>query len=808
MKKIILTSIYLFIVLLCVNAQATTGTDANIVGDVQSGGEHVPFITVSIDGTTIGTSTDATGHFQLIDLPLGELTVRVSGVGYKSATRKVTTLPGTTQEIKFIVEEDHFLLESVVVTADRSQTNRAEAPVVVSSITPQLMVSTQSVNIAEGLAFTPGLRTETNCQNCGFTQLRMNGLEGPYTQILLNSRQVFSGLAGVYGLELIPTNMVERMEIVRGGGSALFGGNAIAGTVNIITKEPIRNTFSVEGRMGAINVGGREGSNTKGDGQLNVNASVVTDDRKTGGYLYAMLRERGAYDANGDGFSELVELQNTTFGFNAYHKPGASSKLSLDGYRINEYRRGGNNFDYLPHEADVAEQLEHLITGGSLSYDLFTNQHYDKLNIYASLQHVARDSYYGAGKDPNGYGNTKGLTSSIGGQYNLNKKWFLFAPSTTVFGIDHTSDNLNDVKLGAQGEANVKLIDQSVNTLGTFVQHDWKSEKINFSLGLRYDYYRITDTESADDDPSGNVLVPRLGVLYKLTPDVRFRIGYARGYRAPQIFNEDLHVDLVNATRVETRNAPGLTQETSNAFTASFNSVFDLSGTFHDFLAEGFYTMLNDPFADRYALIDESDESKGFYYERVNSEEGAYVAGVNLELKSYLAVQLETQVGFTFQASRYKSLQAWGEGEESLSMNFMRTPNQYGYATIIWKPTHHLNASFSLNYTGSMELPHFGLNAADFEGVERDKVQAAIDSGAIIEGEMLRQTPSFLVADMLLSYDFHLGKETTFEIFAGVKNIFNQIQSDYDRGEYRDAAYVYGPSLPRSVNVGFRFGNL
>ncbi|WP_298647231.1 TonB-dependent receptor [uncultured Proteiniphilum sp.] len=808
MRKIIFIAIILFTVVVAGKAQAQRGTDANIIGDVQSGGEHVPYITISIDGTTIGTSTDATGHFQLINLPVGELTVRVSGIGYKSVTRKVNTKANTTEEIKFVIEEDPLLLESVVVTADRNQTNRAEAPVIVSSISPQLMIRTQSVNIAEGLSFTPGLRTETNCQNCGFTQLRMNGMEGPYTQILLNSRPVFSGLAGVYGLELIPANMVERMEVVRGGGSALFGGNAIAGTVNIITKEPVRNSYRIDGRIGAINVGGHEGSTTKADGQLNINASVVSDDRKTGGYIYTMLRNRGAYDANGDGFSELVEMENTTFGFNVFHKPGSKSKIWLDGYRISEYRRGGNMLDYLPHEADVAEQLNHLISGGNLSYDLFTNSKYDKLSLYASAQHVARASYYGAEQDPNAYGDTKDLTSSVGAQYNLNNDWFLFAPSTTVLGIDNTNDNLHDVKLGAGGEENTTLIDQYVNTLGTFVQQDWKSEKVNLSLGLRYDYYWIKDTESVGDDPNGGVLVPRVGVLYKLTPDLRFRVGYARGYRAPQIFNEDLHVDLVNATRVETRNAPDLKQETSNAFTASFNSVFDWGGTYHDFLAEGFYTLLNDPFANEYALIDEDDESRGFYYERVNAEDGAYVAGVNLEWKSFLSTQLETQLGFTFQSSHYKTVQAWGEQEESVSRNFMRTPSQYGYATFVWKPTHHFNASFSLNYTGPMDVPHFGLYADDFEGADRERVETAINNGYIIEGERLERTRSFLVADLLFSYDFHLGKETTMEFFAGVKNIFNQIQNDYDRGVYRDAAYIYGSSLPRTINFGIRFGNL
>ncbi len=808
MRKILLLTVILFSAVMAGKAQADKGTDANIIGHVECKGEHVPYVTVAIEGTTIGTATDATGHFQLIDMPVGELTVRVSGVGYKSVSRKVVTRANTTEEVNFSIEEDPLLLETVVVTADRNQTNRAEAPVVVSSISPELMVRTQSVNIAEGLAFTPGLRTETNCQNCGFTQLRMNGMEGPYTQILLNSRPVFSGLAGVYGLELIPANMVERMEVVRGGGSALFGGNAIAGTVNILTRKPARNAFIVESRLGAINVGGGKGSTTKADGQLNVNASVISDDRKTGGYIYTMLRNRGAYDANGDGYSELVKMENTTFGFNAFHKPGSKSKISLDGYRISEFRRGGNKLDYLPHEADVAEQLEHLITGGSLAYDLFTNDKYDKLNVYASAQHVARASYYGAGQDPNAYGHTTGITSSLGAQYNLNSKWFLFAPSTTVFGIDNTFDKLHDVKLGAEGKENTKLADQTVNTLGTFVQQDWKSEKVNLSMGLRYDYYKISDTESVSKNPEGGVLVPRASMLFKLTPDVRFRVGYARGYRAPQIFNEDLHIDLVNASRVETRNSPDLIQETSNAFTASFNSVLTLGTTYHDFLVEGFYTMLNNPFSNTYAQIDENDASKGFYYERVNAEDGAYVSGVNLELKSLFSTKVETQLGFTLQTSRYKTAQSWGEEDGSVSKNFMRTPGQYGYATFIWKPTHHFNTSLSLNYTGPMDVPHFGLNADDFEGADREKVAAAIQNGNIIEGELLKRTRSFVVADLLLSYDFHLGKETTFEVFGGVKNVFNQIQKDYDKGVYRDAGYIYGPSLPRTINVGFRFGNL
>lgn len=804
MRKLILIMAISLVIISTGKAQKKT-TDANIIGDVQCNGEHIPFINITVDGTTIGTATDGTGHYQLINLPIGELTIRVSGIGYKTIAKKITTEADKTQEIKFEIEEDVLNIEGVVVTADRNQTNRAEAPVVVTSVSPELMAKTQSVNIAEGLVFTPGLRTETNCQNCGFTQLRMNGLEGPYTQILMNSRPVFSGLAGVYGLELIPANMVERMEVVRGGGSALFGGNAIAGTVNIITKEPSRNSFNIDGRIGAIDVGGESGSTTAADGQLNLNASVITDDRKTGGYIYSMLRNRDSYDANGDGYSEMVEMKNTTFGFNVFHKPGNKSKISLDGYRISEFRRGGNKLDYLPHEADIAEQLDHLITGGNLSYDLFTNDSYDKVTVYASAQHVKRESYYGAQQDPNAYGDTKNLTSSVGAHYNFHADRFLFAPSTTVIGIDNSNDYLHDVKLGANGNANTTLTKQYVNTMGSFIQHDWKSEKINISLGLRYDYYWVKDKASNDGDLSNGVFVPRVGLMYKLTPATRFRLGYAQGYRAPQVFNEDLHIELVNATRVETFNSENLKQETSNAFTASLNSVFNMEDTYNDLLIEGFYTRLKDPFANEYYPI---DEEGNFAYMRINSEDDAYVTGVNIEWKSFISDHFETQLGFTVQASRYETAQAWGEEETSVSKDFMRTPNQYGYATFIWKPSHHFNTSLSLNYTGSMYVPHFGLSPNDYEGEERQSVLDAISRGDIIEGETLKKADGFIVADILFSYDIHLGNETEMQFYTGVKNIFNQIQKDYDRGVYRDAGYIYGPSLPRTINFGIKFGNV
>jgi outer membrane receptor for ferrienterochelin and colicins len=235
--------IYIAIAITKVGFSQKAQRDANLVGHVVSEGEHLPYVSVGIKGTTIGTVTDETGHYQLVNLPTGEHTVFVSMVGYRSQETKIRLEAGKTEEIKFELKEDVMNLDEIVVSADRSEQKRTEAPVLVNTLSPDIFNTTQSLTLGESLNYSPGLRLENNCQNCGFTQVRMNGMEGPYSQVLINSRQIFSGLAGVYGLELIPTNMIEKVEVIRGGGSALFGSNAIAGTINIRMKEPTVNSY-------------------------------------------------------------------------------------------------------------------------------------------------------------------------------------------------------------------------------------------------------------------------------------------------------------------------------------------------------------------------------------------------------------------------------------------------------------------------------------------------------------------------------------------------------------------------------------
>ena len=389
-------------------------SDANIFGHVldKRNGEHLPFISVILKGTTIGTTTDNSGHYFLKNLPEGKFTLEYKSLGYKTVTKEVTLKNGKTLEINIEMEEDQIALDGVVVSANRSETTRRLSPSLVNVLDAKIFKATNAVNLSQGLNFQPGVRVETNCQNCGFQQVRINGLDGPYTQILIDSRPIFSALSGVYGLEQIPANMIERVEVMRGGGSALFGSSAIAGTINIITKEPLRNSGELGHTFTSI------GGSSSFDNNTTMNASLVTENGKAGMYIFGQNRYRAGFDYDGDGFTELPKLKNQTVGFRSYIKTSTYSKLTFEYHHMNEYRRGGNNLDIPPHEADIAEQLEHSIDGGGLKFDLFSKDYKQKLSIFTSAQNTSRDSYYGTNKDPNAYGKTTDLTWMAGAQYN------------------------------------------------------------------------------------------------------------------------------------------------------------------------------------------------------------------------------------------------------------------------------------------------------------------------------------------------------------------------------------------------------
>ena len=739
-------------------------SDANVFGHVldKKTGEHLPFINVLLKGTTIGTTTDNSGHYFLKNLPEGKFTLEYKALGYKTVSKEVTLKKGKTLEINVELEEDQIALDGVVVSANRAETSRRLAPTLVNVLDAKVFTTTNAVNLAQGLNFQPGVRVETNCQNCGFPQVRINGLEGPYSQILINSRPIISALSGVYGLEQIPVNMIERVEVVRGGGSALFGANAVGGTINIITKDPINNSFQVASTMSNMN--GKSWEQYMGG-----NVSLVAKDNSYGIALYETYRNRNPYDADGDGFSELGKLNMNTFGMRAYYRPNYFSRINVEYHTTNEFRRGGNKFNLQPHEADITEQTKHIINSGGVSYDRYWGEKH-KMSVYGSVQHTDRNSYYGAQKDMNAYGKTNDLTWVVGGMYVGNMDRCLFAPATFTGGVEYQSNSLHDVMTGYHRD-----MQQDVRIAGGFVQNEWRLNRWTMLVGARLDKHNLIDHP---------IFSPRVNFLYKPNDNLQARLTYSTGFRAPQAYDEDLHVTAVGGEGVQIRLADGLREERSNSFSGSVDWSFPMGHWQSNILLEGFYTDLHHVFV----LEDIGEDQNGDKIKERRNGSGAKVYGVNLDAKVAHGREAQLQLGFTVQRSRYNRAEVWtSEGEEEQTTKRMpRTPDYYGYFTFTSAPLKNFDFSLSGTYTGKMIVPHMA---------------------GYIEKSRMEHTPQFMDLNLKLNYTFVLKDHIKMQVNGGVQNIFNSFQKDLDKGEFRDAGYFYGPTQPRTYFVGIKIMN-
>jgi outer membrane receptor for ferrienterochelin and colicins len=767
-------------------------TDANIMGHVvDKNGEHLPFVTIAIKGTTLGAATDITGHYLLTNLPEGKFMVVISGIGYKRQEKEIFTKSGVTLEVNFELEPDVINLDQIVVTADRNTASRRDATVVVNVVSGKTFQMTHTENLTDGLVFTPGLRVENNCQNCGFNQVRLNGMEGPYSQILINSRPVFSGLAGVYGLELMPAGMIERVEVIRGGGSALYGGNAIAGVVNIITKEPKQSTFQV-GANGKITGLGTESNKTAAGSDLFFNSGFTNFNNSTGIFIYGNKVNQQPWDANNDDFSEAMQKKGYSAGFSTYYKPNHKNKITLDYYTMNEFRRGGDGFDRSFHDTRTTESVTHDIQGGNVDFLSYLRNSNNTLNAYVAVQNVDRQSYYGAEYDTTAYGNTTSLSFNSGLQLTLRPEKHFIAPLIFTSGIDFTYSNMFDEKLtsvNSPDAGNAVVSNQISQTLGLFAQNEWMLGRFRLLLGGRLDRYGVKDKEHGTGDCGELVFVPRVNLLTDITEKIQSRLSFSTGYRAPQIFDEDLHILTSGARTIIHSNDPDLTTEKSYSLSGSFDYTGAISNAPFYFLTEGFYTRLRNPFTNE---LSEPDEHGVVNSVRINAESGAVVAGVNLEAKLALFNKIDLQTGFTFQQSRFDENQQWGEDTLSLSRQIVRTPQQYGFMTLNYKPTHHLTTSLTGTYTGPMHVPHLA-GGMGTNGLE-------------IETEELVKTPSFFDLGFKVAHLFDIGSDMHMELSVGVKNLLNSYQRDFDRGINRDAGYIYGPKNPRTVYFGIKIG--
>ena len=776
------TLLLLFILTISLTSIASDITESdrpkvhNILGRVIDENTHETLIGawIQLIEEKVRVATNMDGAYVISGLKPGNYTLRAEAMGYEPRETKITLGDESVVMVDFSLKMADKVMDELVVSANRNEVKRCMAPVVVSVLNSNTFETVNAPDLAKSLNYQSGLRVENNCQNCAFPQVRINGLEGPYSQILINSRPVVSALSGVYGLEQIPVNMIDRVEVVRGGGSALFGANAVGGTINIITKEPTRNSFSVNTQLSNMN--GQAWEETMG-----ANVSLVSKNRNYGFALYEAYRNRSPYDADGDGYSEVGKLDMNTFGLRGFYRPSKKNVFNLEYHNTNEFRRGGNKFDQEPFNTDITEQTKHVINSGGLSYDHFLSGDRHKLSAYVSLQHILRNSYYGAQQNPNAYGQTNDLTYVIGTTYTGRFNKILFSPATLTAGLEYQVNSMHDVMQGYGRD-----MKQDVKIGGGFLQNEWEMKYFTLLAGFRLDKHNLVENV---------IFSPRINLLYRPIETLQARLTWSTGFRAPQAYDEDLHITAVGGEGVLIQLADGLKPERSNSFSGSVDWATNIGHWSANFLLEGFYTDLRDVFVLENIGMDAAGNT---LQERRNGS-GARVYGVTIDAKVAHGEDISLQAGFTYQRSLYKDYEAWSEDATvAPTKNMPRTPDCYGYFTLTSSPLKNFNISLSGIYTGRMYVPHFAPAPGD--------VPADYAYRYITKDEMVH-TPDFFDLNIKVSYDFKIGDDIKLQLNGGVQNVFNAFQQDLDQGGYRDSGYFYGPTAPRTYFLGLKISH-
>ena len=745
--------------LLADNTHTLYGT---IKGKIIDAGTGKPLagVNVLVEHTSIGAASAADGVFTISKAPIGTFTLVASMMGYGKAEKEILITPGKAINVEFSLSLTVLELGGVVITGTATPHLMEDVPVRTMLIPRRMIAEKQACNLSEALSFQTGVRVENNCTNCNFSQVRILGMDGKYSQILIDGDPVVSSLAGVYGLEHIPEEMVDQIEVVKGGGSSLYGGGAVAGVVNIITRRPLKNQI----RMRAL------GLNTGGewDQNLGMVAERVSASGRSGAFIFGSVRKRNAYDHNDDGFSELGDLYNESVGFKWFYKPMEGGELLASFHRIHEERRGGNDLEKPVHEADIAEWLEHWRTGATLRWSHQVSALMD-YRLFVSMASENRASYYGGLSGDTDeerlealtfYGRTKNPLWIGGAQANYRVGGHLLTA-----GLQHSRDKLED-KTAAE---TAYYIDEVFTNTGIFVQDDLhlgRHEQVELVFGARMDKH---------SELSDWIFSPRINALVKLGKGFALRAGATTGFKPPQTYDEDLHLCGLGGDQRIIRNSAGLKEERSRSFSGGLEYTGRLSAMPFMVSVTGFSTQLDDGFTEQFVSKTGNIER----WERVNSD-GAKVHGLEFDTALQPARAMEIRGGLVYKKGEYDS-----PHEDFGTRNFLRTPDLTANLKLSFALGSRVKVVSSAQYMGEADVPH----EVAVEGQDDPML-------------LLERSDSYLQWDAGLIIDLTLagGLEPTLNL--GVKNLTDAFQEDLDRGADRDPAYFYGPVRPRTLYLG------
>lgn len=605
MKHIGTRVVGLILFLLCVQ----TGYGQQVLrGRVRSSGEALEFANVLIKDKGLGATTDSLGVFEIRNVPAGDYVVQASMLGFAPQSKRVS-VPNGDQELIFELVPLDASLDEVVVSGTMQEVSRLDSPVPVEVYRASFFRANPTPSLFESLQNVNGVRPQINCNVCNTGDIHINGLEGPYTMILIDGMPIVSGLATVYGLTGIPQSLIDRIEVVKGPASTLYGSEAVGGLINVITK---RTEVAPAVAADAF---------VSGWGEVNADLGLKSYFGKSLQSLTGvnLFWYDNPIDNNGDGFTDLtLQKRLSVFQkFQAQRKGGRT--FSLAGRYVAEDRWGGQ-MDWTEADRGGDEVYgESIRTRRWEAFGVYQLPVPGTVNFQYSLNGHKQDSYYGTtaylADQRIAFGQLTWVKES--GKNNL----LLGAAYRYTFYDDNTPATEQN---GSENSPS------QIHLPGVFVQNEFKI-KANQSLlaGLRYDHNSL----------HGSILSPRLNYkLSSLDKSTVLRLSVGNGFRVANVFTED-HAALTGAREVVF--AEELAPERSwNANLNLMKKIYSDGGNFFGMDGSVFYTY----FTNRIVPDYETNPNQIIY---ANLDGSAVSKGISLNLDAAWQSGLKVMAGAT-----------------------------------------------------------------------------------------------------------------------------------------------------------------